>query len=477
MVVENPSGEPIAAQLARFVIGLKYEALPKEIVDCTKALVLDQLACQIIGSTMPWVRPAIELARMAAGAKSESTVVNYGDRLPAAEAAFANATFGQACELDDSAFGSAGHIGTATIPVAFAMAERERITGRELITSIVAGYEVMYRLMASVFPHHNTRGFHSQSIAGPFAGAAAAGKILGLDRDQMTQALAIAGSHSCGPLEYDQSGGEVKRIHAGIAARGGIHSALLAKFGLTGPATIVEGKRGFGHIFSVRFDPSKVTAGLGETFNISNTWFKIYPVNGNLHTPIAGVARLVADHGIVPADVAQVRVGLAEPALLHGAGIRQPTDVIGAQFSLTFSLALAIAKRSNVLSDYMKPDLWQDAEMTELMGRVSMHALPEAHGEKIHSASVTIELKDGRALHAIEEYPKGTPPNPASKEQLATKVRDLFGAVLAPSIVDAIIEGVDGLEGVQDISELASLLVLKPKKTRSPRMARKRHGR
>jgi 2-methylcitrate dehydratase PrpD len=455
----KPAGETLAEQLAKFVVGLRYEDLPAEIVDCTKALVLDQLACQIIGSTMPWVAPAMELARLATGAAAESTVVRHGYRLPAAEAAFVNATFGQACELDDSAHGSAGHIGTATIPVAVAMAERERIDGRALITAIVAGYEVMYRLMSSVYPNHNTRGFHSQSIAGPFAGAAAAGKILGLNTTQITHALAIAGSHACGPLEYDQSGGEVKRIHAGLGARGGVHSALLAKFGLTGPPTIVEGKRGFGQIFSTKFDPAKITSRLGETFNIANTWFKVYPVNGNIHTPIAGTARLVAEHDIKPEQVERIRVGVSEAALLHGAGIRQPEDVIGAQFSLVFSLALALVKRNNVLSDYMKPALWRDPMINDLIGRIDLYALSEAKGEKLHASVVAIELKDGRVVEATELYPKGTPPNPASRELLASKVSDLFASVLSSSAIEKIIERVENLDKNKDVSELVGLLV------------------
>lgn len=106
--------EPMAAQLARFVNGLRFEDLPKAVVDRTKALVLDQFSCQLIGSTMPWVSPARELVNLSQSTTGESTIVNIGTRVLASDAAFLNATFGHACEMDDTAFGSNGHLGTAT---------------------------------------------------------------------------------------------------------------------------------------------------------------------------------------------------------------------------------------------------------------------------------------------------------------------------------------------------------------------------
>ena len=304
------SEEPIAAQLARFVSAARYEDLPQLAIDSAKDLILDQLACELIGSTVPWVAPAFELVRLTSGVKPESTVVNHSFRCLAADAAFINATYGQACELDDATYGSAGHIGTATVPVALAVGERERIDGRLFLLSIVVGYEVMYRLMAAVRPYHRIRGFHSQSIGGPFAAAAVAGKILGLDPARMTHALGIAGSHACGPLEYDQSGGEVKRIHAGLAAKGGTQAAILAGYGLTGPPTIIEGKRGFCNVFADKSDVSVITRDLPSRLNIGNAWFKLFPAVGGVQTSISCVTKLVSEHQIQPRDIESIRIGL-----------------------------------------------------------------------------------------------------------------------------------------------------------------------
>ena len=458
-MVTSVTTDTIALQLARFVTALKYEDLPHDVVNQTKILVLDQLGVQLVGSTLKWTQPARKLIESAPSTVQESTVVNYGNKTVCWDAAFVNATFGQGCELDDMAFGSAGHIGTATIPVALAVGERARIRGRQFLVSVVAGYEVMYRLMTGVHPHHAVRGFQSQGIGGPFAAAAVAGKLLTLTEREMIHAFGIAGSHSAGPLEYDQSGGEVKRIHAGLAARGGIQSAVLAQYGLTGPATIIEGKRGFCHIFADNSNPDLIVKDLGQTFNVRNAWIKMYPAIATTHTAIAAVSDLTHQYDLTPGEIAEIRVGIAEHSLLHGAAIYQPTDVASAQFSLAFSIALAIAKRSNHLSLYMDPALWNDGELIRLARKVKAYAHPEARGAKRTFASVEIALVDGRTLTAIQEYPKGSPKNPATQEDIYRKFRALAASVLTQEQIESLAATVETIEELDDISTLTRYLV------------------
>ena len=461
MSSESQPAVTIAETLSKYVVALRYEDLPKPAIASAKALILDQLACQLIGSTMPWVEPALRLVEMTAGSKPEATVVNHGSRFLVADTAFINATYGQACELDDSAAGSAGHFGCALIPVALALGERDHIDGRQFLLSIIAGHEVMYRMLRAVTPHNIARGFHSQSIAGPFAAAVTAGKIMGLDEAQMVHAFGIAGSHACGPTEYDQSGGEVKRIHAGLGARGGVHSALLAKFGLTGPRTIIEGKRGFCNIFAEHSEPGLILEKLGETFGVVNTAYKMYPAVGGIHTAIGGFEHLVAAHKIKAADIERVSVGLAKMALLHGAGIGKPYDVVSAQFSLAYSLALAVVKGNNDLAHYMNEALWTDPEIVNIIDRVEAHADPAAVGDKHQLASVAIALKDGRTFETVVPYRRGAPKNPVTKEERYAKVRTLSATVLAPDAIERMIETVEGIESLGDVAPLAGLLVRK----------------
>ena len=193
---------------------------------------------------------------------------------------------------------------------------------------------------------------------------------------------------------------------------GGIHSALLASFGLTGPSTIVEGKRGFCAIFSTQSDPSAITKDLGDAFTVVNATYKLFPTNGGIHTSIVAVDRLVREHGFTAADVVRIRAALPEKVILHGAGIRYPRDVISAQFSLAYSLALRLIKGQNALESYTDATLWTDPTLVRIMDMVETSVDPASEGELDHMATVTIDLKDGRSLKATEKYRKGSPQNP-----------------------------------------------------------------
>jgi 2-methylcitrate dehydratase PrpD len=452
------SADTIARKLSRFVVDLRWEDLPANVIQRAKQLVLDQIGCELVGSTMTWVEPAVKLAELSAGASLESTVVNRGMRLPAAEAAFVNATFGHACELDDTAYGSAGHIGSAVVPVALAVGEARKADGRAFLAAVVAGYEVMYRMLAAVAPHNSERGFHSQSIAGPFGGAAAAGKLMGFDEERMTNALAIAGSHSSGTMEYDQSGGEVKRVHAGIAARGGVHAALLAGFGLTGPSTIVEGKRGFAYVFSDKRDLTRLTDGLGERLEIMNCGFKMYPAVGMSHTSISAAARLAATHDIAPGRIRRIAIRMAPTGVAHCGSIDRPRDAIGAQFSVKFSVALALCKGRNQLSDYLDPANWSDPEILGVIDKIDVGEHPEAQGPMLRLAEVDIEMDDGAIYRAREEQMRGSVVNPASTGEVRAKMIDLATAALPRAQVDDIIGTVEEIETVADIGALTKML-------------------
>jgi len=266
----------ITEQLAIHTAKVRYEDIPPEAIEKAKDCILDQIGVELIGSTLEWNKIAYRyVAEM--GGRGESTVVNYGNKVPTLDAAFVNATFGQGCELDDVGFAAGGHPSAATVPVALAVGEKQRNTGEDFLAAVVVGCDVMYRLLAAVRPSSGKRGFHSHGIGAPFGAMATAARLLRLNDGQMLHAFGIAGMHSSGTMEYDQTGGEVKRVIAGVAARGGIQSALLAQLGLTGPPTIIEGKRGFLKVFADQVEPDEITRDLGSDFKIMRVWFKLYP--------------------------------------------------------------------------------------------------------------------------------------------------------------------------------------------------------
>ena len=450
--------EGVTREVADFATRLRYEDLPGEVVEKAKDCILDQLGVELIGSTLEWNKiPYRYVVDM--GGKAESTIVNYGTRTLALDAAFVNATFGQGCELDDVGFGSGGHLSAATVPVAFALCEKTRASGKDVIASIVVGCDVMYRMLLSVRPSANKRGFHSHGIGGPFGATVTAAKLLHLTDNEMLNAFGIAGSHSAGSTEYDRTGGEVKRVHAGLAARAGIQSATLAKLGLTGPPTIIEGERGFCRVFSDRHNVDVITENLGADFKIMRVWFKIYPCVSTVQSAIDLLARLTRQHNIGSEDIQEIRVGLSETAVLHGPTIYEPHDVASAQFSLPFSLALRALKNENDLSLYMDPNLWRDEAVLALAKKVKAYAVGEAKGDKNYLTRMEITLRDGRIVQELQEFPRGSPLNPVSRDDLRTKFTRLASVVLPTNRIHQLIDEVDQLEKLSDVSGLLPLLV------------------
>ncbi len=448
----------ITEKLAAHTAKMRYEDIPPEAIEKAKDCIVDQVGVELIGSTLEWNKIAYRYVA-ALGGRAESTIVNYGTKAPALDAAFVNATFGQGCELDDVGFGAGGHPSAATVPVALALCEKQRSTGKDFLAAVVVGCDVMYRLLAAVRPSSGKRGFHSHGIGAPFGAMATAARLLRLNNGQILHAFGIAGMHSSGTMEYDQTGGEVKRVIAGIAARGGIQAAMLAQLGLTGPPTIIEGKRGFLKVFADEVEPEEITRGLGSDFKIMWVWFKIYPCVATVQGVIFTLAKMIEEHHFGADEIDEIRVGISETSLSHGGTIYEPHDTASAQFSLPFSLAIRLLKNDNDLSFYMDPKLWTDPKVLALAKKVKSYADPNANKDQNYNTTMEVKLTNGKTFKAFEAYPPGSPLNMVSRDVLRAKFRKMAHAVLAEERSEKLIEAVDRLETDEDAAKLIPLLV------------------
>ena len=448
----------ITEQLAIHTAKVRYEDIPPEAIEKAKDCILDQIGVALIGSTLEWNKIAYRyVAEM--GGRGESTVINYGNKVPTLDAAFVNATFGQGCELDDVGFASGGHPGAATVPVALAVGEKQRCSGKDFLAAVVVGWDVMYRLLLAVRPSSGKRGFHSHGIGAPFGAMATAARLMRLNDGQILHAFGIAGMHSSGTMEYDQTGGEVKRVIAGIAARGGIQSAMLAQRGLTGPPTIIEGKRGFLKVFADLVEPEEITRDLGSEFKIMRIWFKLYPCVATVQGVIYTLSKLIEEHRFGADDIDEIRVDISETSLSHGGAIYEPHDTASAQFSLPFSLAIRLLKNDNDLSFYMDPQLWTDPKVLALAKKVKSYADPNAKKDQNYNTTMEVKLTNGKSFKAFEPYPPGSPLNMVSRDVLRAKFRKMARAVLTEERIDRLIEAVDRLETCNDAAQLIPLLV------------------
>lgn len=451
----RPMVESMAFEISREAMSYRYEELPAEVISRAKQCLLDQFAVQLRGATLPQVQPALALVKDSGG-EPKSTVAYYGLRTSSLNAAFANGTFGHSCEYDDSHYDT-GHPGVCVIPAAFAMAESLRASGRDLLVAVVAGYQVMVRVAGPIHRSTLDTGWHGTKVGGVFGAAAAAASLAKFDAATCAHALSIAASDASGTMEYDQSGGEIKRFHAGLAARSGLQAAKLAQFGLTGPSHIIEGRRGVHRLFGGGTLPD-LAPFQGGRFHILDTIFKLYPSVGTHHAALRALTKLQNKMGFRALDVLTIDVGLSEWAIPHGATITRPHDSLSAQFSLAFSMGLRIARGSNRLQDYLDPASWADADILAAGDRVRPYAVEMPTGSAQLGAKVKVTLRDGRSDEIHQPHMPGSPADPASDLQLREKFHELVGGLMSPTHVDRFIDLIDELENEKDISELASLL-------------------
>ena len=231
--------------LAAFAAGLKFEDIPPEAIERIKYCALDSIGCCLFGVTLPWTRHVQAMAE-AEGAKPVASIYGSGRRTSIAQAVLVNSTAGHAFELDIDRRGGYAivHPGSLATPVALAYAEAAGgASGRDVITGMIAGYEVGTRVGNAATMSLFLRGFHPQGTSGAFVAAATAGRMLNLDAAQMQHALGIVGSQA-GGLMAAQEGAMVKRFHCGRAAQSGVYSATLAKRGFTGITDVLEAPYG-----------------------------------------------------------------------------------------------------------------------------------------------------------------------------------------------------------------------------------------
>jgi 2-methylcitrate dehydratase PrpD len=444
----------VAERIAEWVTALRFEDLPAAVVERTKLVILDQLGVQVLGSSLPNVQPVLRLAEAQGGAP-EATLTHSGARTTASQAAWVNGTLGHGCEYDD-AHALGWHTASAVVPAALALAERDGVSGREVITAVAAGIQVM-ALLGAVTAGMVTTGWHGSKVLGVFGAAAASGVVLTLSAPEMVNAFGIAASDAGGTMEYDQSGGEVKRLHAGSASRSGVEAAELARRGLTGPPTIFEGHRGIFRLFGGTASAEALDA-VWDRWHVLDTIFRFYPAVGTVHAPLDAVRHLRETYDIKPADIERIRVGLADFAVGHGATITRPTDAISAQFSLAFGTGLQFVTGRNAPADYLDAARWTDPEILAVGDLVEPYAMPIPDGDPVFSAEVDIVLRDGTTVGHYQAGFRGHPVHPATAADIEGKFHENTRDLLTAEDAAALVAAVATLETSDTVRSVTTLL-------------------
>ena len=450
--------------LARFGAALRYDDIPADVIARIKLSLLDSLGCCLFGATLPWTQKVAALADQE-GAKPVATLFGLGRKTSASLAALVNGTAGHAFELDDIHKESIIHAGSIATPVALGLAELNaqkfgKVSGRDVLTAMVAGYEIGHRVGNAATMSLFFRGFHPQGTSGTFVAAATAARMLNLDALQFQHALGMAGSQA-GGLMAAQEGAMVKRFHSGRAAQSGVYAAQLASQGFTGILDALEAPYG-GYLstYSDKPDPSRLTDGLGNTWETLNVGYKPHASVTSIHSALDALSELMKEHGLKAADIAKVETGLSPMTHVHCAWEYKAQGVTAAQMNLYYGMAV-IALDGAAFTEQFRETRLADPQILDFISRISAHVDPEI--EKMgapfrHASRVKITARNGKVFEKLSLHRRGSPENPLSPDEVVHKFRNVVAPCMDKAAAENIVAAVNNFETLADISALMSLL-------------------
>ena len=455
----DQSERDISRHFASMAAHVSLDALDDRAVDAAKMSVLDTVGVALAASGVePAVRAVLGLVQDGGGRK-EATVWGTGLRVTATDAAFANGALAHCLDFDDQTpWGQ--HASSSVVPAALAVAERRgSVTGADLIAAVAAGQDIFARLRCHVGWRKD---WNLSSVLGVYAGAAAAGRVIGLPAPVLHHALGIASQQSAGVMEVVAgTGSDLRAVYAGFSARGAATAALLAERGLTGVDRLFEGPVGvFNTFFSGEYDREAMLEDLGTDFRGAGTLYKLWPAVGTSHSHIHATIELMTEHGLQPEDLEEIRlfVGDYHNLMCTPLGIRQaPQTLVDAKFSLPFLVAVAAVQRSVRIRDFSQEGL-QDPRVRATAAKV----VPVQDSSldwrlELPPGRVEIATRDGRVVTKVGDGFPGGPGRPTTWPQLAEKFRDCAAAAAhapRPDQVDAVIEACRALESVTDVAAI-----------------------
>ncbi len=451
----------ITRQLAEFVSDLSYEDIPTEVVERAKRLILDVTGIIIRArndaESTPSLISAVEKLGLAEG--TCSVMGDVRAYAPTA-AALINGTLAHSLDFDDTHAEGSIHSSAPIVPAALAAAEMSDASGKELITAVIAGYEVQIRLSLALNPTaHYDQGFHPTATCGVFGAAAAAGKLLGMDADGIQSAFGIALSQAAGSMEFLVDGAWTKRSHVGQAAQNGLMCAVMAAEGFKGVKQAFEGRAGFLHAYSPKSEPDRAIEKLGESWETMRLAVKPYPSCRYSHAALDGIVLLMKEHGFSADDVEEVEIGLPETGwkIIGGPEDKtKPKSIVDGQFSMPFCAAVALREGGLTWDDYDKHLNDDTTRGLTAKVRAVVDARAEAEFPANMSGVARIRTKDGEYEQLIV-VPKGEPDNFLADEEFLEKFDGLCVPYLGKDGAGRLAESLLSLEQANSVAAVMAL--------------------
>jgi len=460
----DPAGP--TGQLATWLAATTLEDVPLPVREHAKHLVLDGVACALVGAQLPVSRKGVE-AITALEDAGTAALIGWGGRTTSAtSAAMLNSSFIQGFELDDYHPLAPLHSNALVLPAMLAAAPRAgKVTGARFLLGAVLGYETGPRVGQALGGLEMiSRGWHSGVVFGTLSAAAAAGSLYGLDAAGFEDALGMAATQSCG-LMSAQFESMVKRMQHGFAARAGLTAAALAAAGYVGIKRVFE--RDYGGWLAVfgechHPDAGKIYDGLGSVWETERIAVKAYAAMGLLHAGIAAALQLRGAGGFTADDIDRIDIDMPEAAYGHGGWqAERPLAPIGAQMSIMYAVAVALLDGAVLIGQFAedrinRDDVWNLIDRTRTHHQKAYDALPV---EDRLTTRVSVTLKDGSTREKTVAHPPGTGDRLLTDADIIAKYRSLTHSLIDTGRQHAIEKAVLNLEALDDISTLTGLLI------------------
>lgn len=452
----------ISRKMAEFAHDLKFEDVPAEAIKEAKRFLIDSVGCSLAALKNEDMLAMMRFTR-SLGGLLEATVIGYGERTNAPNAALMNCLLTRALDYNDIYWEQDPSHPSDIIGVALSVAEAVGKAGIDVLIGIMIAYELEMRWCHAADPGIREVGWHHASLT-QFVSPLVAGRMYDLDIDQMVAAVGISGS------SHFTLGGVVaghltnmKNTADPLAAQAGVYAALMAKEGITGPVEVIEGKEGVIEVLSnVEWRTDELMKGLGEEFLITQCSYKAFPTEALTHQPITAAMNVCQEHGLTAEDIEQILV----ETTMRGADILsdpskyQPDTKETADHSLPYVIAAAVVD-GNVLPSSFDEEKLFDPRIRGLLPKIKVVADHEIDAlfPGVKRARVQITTTEGKVHKAEVDHAKGSPQNPMSDEEIVAKFRANAAGVLSEERQDKFLEATWALEDQKDLSVYMILCV------------------
>lgn len=453
-------------KLTDYAVGLKYEDLPEEVIHQAKLLTLHTLGVSLAACQSEQGKRAIALAKDLSGEKPESTIIGDGSKIGCAQAGLVNGTLSDCLDWEDCSW--TGHPSACAIPAGLAVGERLKSSGKDLILSIVTGYELYERIAMSVQPVKGTGfltkgwGLTSWVI---YASAVTAAKLMNLNTQQMEDLIGIAGALT--PIvnaKVHITRTDFYHYQWGMNCQNGITAAFIAESGISPMPDFLDGDTGYWVTVTDKCAWEWLDKGLGKDFLIMETLYKHWPTNMWIQQPLDGIDTIMKKHKVSPDDVKQVIITpeMENRMAFHPEGYKSLVD---AEFSIPYCVA-ALMYNPDPGPDWYSEEKRNDPKIIELSGKVKAQgpiqtlqgAFELFQTGDYPLVSVEVTTNDGRVLSEEVPLPKGHPGNMMTDDEFKDRFRRAASFALQPETIEKAIDAIMNLEQADNVSQIADLM-------------------